>query len=67
MAPSRTPPPTIDPHAVLLACRRFAQGMRTPGRVLIALIAATFGTTWQEAEALLALAEAQEVRDDPAA
>lgn len=61
-SPATTAPVTIDPQAVLTAIRRFTQGMPNPGPVLIALIAATFHTSWREAESLMRLAEQEEVR-----
>lgn len=56
-----TRPPTIDPQAVRAAIQRFTQGMPNPGRVCIALIAATFHTTWREAEYLICLVTQEEV------
>jgi hypothetical protein len=43
-----------DPATVQAVVARFVAGMRTPGRVTIALLAAHFRCSWSEAERLLA-------------
>jgi hypothetical protein len=42
------------PATVQAVIARFTAGMREPGRVTIALLAAHFGCSWAEAERLLA-------------
>jgi hypothetical protein len=54
LARKDTPRQAPDPATVQAVVARFAAGMRDPGRVTIALIAAHFRCSWREAERLLA-------------